>query len=170
MTMRVNGLAALVCAALMLLACSDKQKELLENPTMKGAFDASAAAYIDKLGTGTISGRTFHQVSGSTVYSGKHASLQLVPVTAYSNEYFNLLFGNNKAYYAATPVENVDPGFRRYMRRTRADGEGNYEFPGVPPGDYYVYSQITENRTGVALYERVTIADGQKIRLDVSGK
>ena len=99
---------------------------------MKGKFNASEAAYIDKPGTGTISGRTFHQVSGTTSFKGSHANLQLVPVTAYSTEYFNILFGGNKAYYQAIPVENVDSGFRRHMRRTRADGDGNYEFPGVP--------------------------------------
>ena len=108
-------------------------------------------------------------MSGTTSFKGSHASLQLVPVTAYSTEYFNILFGGNKAYYQATPVENVDSGFRRHMRRTRADGNGNFEFPGVPPGEYYIYSQIVENRAGVALYQRVSITDGQKLKVDVSG-
>lgn len=173
MIKRVGMLLVLLATGVALAACGDKSEKALSfsdtGPTMKGTFDPAAAAYINKLGTGTISGRTFHQVSGTTAFKGSHASLQLVPVTAYSTEYFNILFGGNKAYYQATPVENVDPGFRQHMRRTRADGNGNYKFPGVPPGDYYIYSQIVENRAGVALYQRVSITDGQKLKVDVSG-
>jgi len=162
----------LFAAGVVLAACGEKSEKALSfdsGPTMKGKFNASEAAYINKLGTGTISGRTFHQVAGTTSFKGSHANLQLVPVTAYSTEYFNILFGGSKAYYQAIPVENVDPDFRQHMRRTRADGEGNYEFPGVPPGDYYIYSQIIQNRSGVALYQRVSISDGQKLQVDVSG-
>ena len=172
MIKRVYMFLVLLTAGVVLAACGEKSEKALSfdsGPTMTGKFNASEAAYINKLGTGTISGRTFHQVPGTTSFKGSHANLQLVPVTAYSTEYFNILFGGSKAYYQATPVENVDPGFRQHMRRTRADGDGNYEFPGVPPGDYYIYSQIVQNRSGVALYQRVSITDGQKLKVDVSG-
>ena len=170
MTERANKFIVLVLAGLALFACGDKKVSFEDsNPKMTSAFDASTAAYIKKLGTGTISGRTFHQVSDTSSFTGQYANLQLVPVNAYSTEYFSILFGNSKAYYQPTKIDNVDPGFRQHMRRTRADGNGNYEFPGVPPGEYYIYSQIVENRTGVALYQRVNITDGQKIKVDVSG-
>ena len=44
-----------------------------------------------------------------------------------------------------------------------------FKFSGVPPGDYFIYSQLVENRAGVALHERITVGKGQKLQVDVSG-
>lgn len=132
---------------------------------MSTPFDPATAQYIDGLGTGSISGRTF--LAGT--FSGKFANLQLIPVTAYSMEYMKILFDGDKAYYKPVVISNVDSNFRRYQRRTRADDKGNFTFSGVPAGEYFVYSQLLEDRTGVALYERVSIGKGQKLRVDVTG-
>ena len=132
---------------------------------MSTAFDPSAAQYIDNLGSGTISGRAYQ----TNLFTGAGAKLQLIPVNAYSTEYMGYLFGSSKSYYTPTRVDKVHTQFRRYQRRSKADENGRYTFSGVPPGEYFIYAQLVENRTGVALYERVSIADGQKVQVDLTG-
>jgi len=163
--MRSYFLTALLVAAVLLGACSKEQNVIAADPVISVPFDPTAADFINGLGTATVSGRTYH---GQT-HTGEFASLQLIPVTAYSVEYMRLLFGGNKAYYTPVRVANVDDGFKRYQRRARADGKGMFKFSGVPPGDYFVYSQLVENRAGVALHERITVGKGQKLQVDVSG-
>ena len=159
-------LEILVFTSLLFLAgCGSSSKPFNGVHTMSTAFDPTAARYIDNLGSGTISGRAYQ----ADLFTGAGAKLQLVPVTAYSTEYMGYLFGSSKAYYTPTHVDKVHPQFRRYQRRTKADENGRYTFSGVPAGEYFVYAQLVENRTGVALYERVTIADGQQLQIDLTG-
>ena len=163
----MRGFSVTLAALGLLLAigCEQKYHTLDRDPKMTGQFNPAAASYIDRLGTGTISGRTFH----ADTFSGAQATLQLIPVTDYSLEYMRLLFGESKAYYRPTKVANLDSEFRRYQRHTRADVNGNYSFSQVPPGEYFIYSQLVENRSGVAMFERVKLSDGQQLRIDVSG-
>lgn len=150
---------------LLLAGCGSSSKPLNGVHTMSTVFDPTAAQYIDKLGSGTISGRAYQ----ANLFTGAGAKLQLVPVTAYSTEYMGYLFGSSKAYYTPTRVDNIHYQYKRYQRRTKADENGRYTFSGVPPGEYFIYAQLVENRTGVALYERVTIADGQSVQIDLTG-
>ncbi len=156
----------LICGSLLLVAgCESSSTPFDGVYTMSTQFDPAAAQYVDNLGSGAISGRAYQ----ANAFSGAGANLQLVPVNAYSIEYMGHLFGTEKAYYTPTQVDKVHSQFKRYQRRTKADENGRYLFSGVPPGEYFVYAQLVENRSGVALYERVTIAKGQKIEIDLTG-
>ncbi len=155
-----------ICTSLLLLAgCGSGSKPFNGIYSMTTPYDPAAAQYINGLGTGSISGRTYQ----ANLFTGAGASVQLVPVTPYSTEYMGHLFGTSKAYYTPTTIDNVNPQFKRDQRRSKADQNGRYTFSGVPPGEYFVYAQLVENRTGVAMYERVTIANGQKVQIDLTG-
>jgi hypothetical protein len=36
-----------------------------------------------------------------------------------------------------------DPGLDPFIRRTKGDGQGNFVFEGIPPGQYYLLSRVT---------------------------
>ena len=164
-----GNIGVLFALGLSLAACTAGERERmvqLDNPTVNAPFDPAAAAYVLEPGSATISGRVY-----SGQISGEHAQVRLVPVTAYSTETMNLLFGGQKAYYGAKPIKNPDPRYHQHMRHARADSQGNYTFHGVPSGRFYVYGTATNYNKGYGFghLETLEVVDGQKYQLDLDG-
>ena len=132
---------------------------------MSATFDPATAGLINKPGSASVHGRTHH----AGTFTGSGANVQLIPVTTYSTEYMNHLFEGTKAYYSSRRVNNLHVDFKRFQRRARADGNGEFKFLGVAAGEYFVYSQLVEQRAAVALLERITVTDGQTVQVDVNG-
>ncbi len=153
-----------------LAACkTDSYVNDAESPTITLPFNEAEAEYVKGLGTATVKGVASFVLEG-TLIRGRGARVRLVPVTAYSTEYFRLLFRGEKSFSYAAEVQRVDPKFHTYMRYAQTDDQGNFVFYGVPSGDFYLYTVVRGRYSrGAALYDRITVADAQTVELALDG-
>ena len=61
----------------------------------------------------------------------------------------------------------------KYIITTQADGSGNFRFENVPPGDYYLTSDVIwqvpvgaymSSQQGGFISERITVENGKELR------
>jgi hypothetical protein len=73
-------------------------------------------------------------------------------------------------------IKAGDERMMQHSRRTIADGSGNFEFSGLPAGDYYVVTAVAwgvptgmqffpVEQTGTALTAKVHVNDGEPKRV-----
>jgi hypothetical protein len=159
----------------LLLACNSAP------PASQARFDPSEAAFIDKPGTTTIRGHAFlpDRTGAVNVRYAAGEVVRLIPATRYAkarlDEYFH---GAKFAPASSIPKNDPDPDYLAHQRLTKAGATGRFEFANVPPGRYYVSTQIIwkpENKflsEGGLIYEEVTVAGGETrpVEVVVSGK
>jgi hypothetical protein len=162
---------------LALAACLCACRPTAAPPTV--AFDAKAADFIDRPGTGQIKGHAFYRSgTGRVIYAaGEH--VWLVPSTPYTDQRFKALYGAGKYVpLKSFPVIPDNPDYKRYTRSTKAEASGGFTFENVPPGTYYVATQVSWQPEGAfvpqgaAIYERVTLTgkETKAVEVIVSGK
>lgn len=144
--------------------------------TLATAFDPAAHAYVSQAGTGRIDGQAFLRQAGGMVVTAAGETVELLPVTPYTTELLTALqTAEQQALLQGTTatIGNRDPRLEQYTRRTTADAQGNFSFTGLPPGDYYVHTEVRwliPGQFGPApqgghLFERFTLAAGQSLRV-----
>ena len=60
-----------------------------------------------------------------------------MPVNAYTTEIMQ------RTVVQRENLQDPDPRFQKYVRQVETDGDGNFVFRNVPPGDYYVSCDVT---------------------------
>ncbi len=107
-------------------------------------------------GSGAIVGRTAAGVA-----------INCNPATSYSSEFVERSTEGERL----TPA---DPRVWTYHRQTIADASGNFEFRGLPRGEYYVYTGIgwgLRGGYGIAVpsgamgHQRVTVRPGERTKV-----
>lgn len=160
--MKTFALAAV--AALALAGCSSTGQPPSDPVVSSAPFDAAAAAFIKKPGTGTIQGHAFLKTPSGEIKHAGGELVRLVPVTPYSRNRFAQLYLGRK-FVAAGSIPNVapDPKYAEYTRTTKAESTGRFIFEGVAPGSYYVATQNFWRKDGEisqqggAFYEMATV-------------
>ncbi len=146
------GLAAL------LTACVDRQ------PTV-AQFSVEEVAFIKKPGNGVVVGHAFLTKSSGVVVNAAGQVVRLIPVTPFSRERFTQLYGKGKYVpHSAYPRDdNPDPRYGEYSRTTKAEANGKFAFENVPPGEYFITTQVIWGdedalfRQGGSIYDTVTL-------------
>jgi hypothetical protein len=134
-------------------------------PPATAAFSAEEVAFIKKPGTGVIVGHAFRTRPSGTVVNAAGELVRLVPVTAFSRERIRQVFGARKyAAASAYPREDTpDPAYAEHTRTTKAEANGRFAFDKVPPGSYFVMTQViwgdedALTRLGGSVYDTVAI-------------
>jgi hypothetical protein len=98
------------------------------------SFDESAFAPYAEKGKAKVYGQAFLVTNGGEVKKGAGKKIVLMPDNSYTEEFLQVADSNKQ------PVS--DPRFRAYIKITVADADGNYEFDGLPPGDYILLTEI----------------------------
>ena len=150
-------------------------KELLA-PAFSSADAEELANYTDE-GPNTIKGQVFLKTRGGEVRYGAGNVVKLLPITAYGKEIENL-----KQSQSYVKVIGIDPRYESAARETVTDGSANFEFQGLPDGEYLVSSKVTwevpcvpinsydlscamkggTNKEGGVIEKTVTVSDGQE--------
>lgn len=111
-------------------------------------FDESKLAWSTKPGDASIGGQAFLKTRGGDVKTCAGNTVQLVPVSPYTNQMRSAdLAGLVDAGWA-----NKHPGLNRYVRNTTCDAQGRFAFRSLPPGDWHLRTVVTwEAPTGSGL-------------------
>jgi hypothetical protein len=109
--------------------------------TLSEPFDEAEMARCSGSGTGKLVGQAFLKTRSGEVRYGAGQEVVLVPATAYTREsqrYANVDIGSADALVTI----QWDPRYATYRRLTIADGEGEFEFSGLPSCSYIVATHI----------------------------
>lgn len=137
---------AVFAAALALSACATATPERIAVP-----FNPAEAEYSRKPGTATVRGQMFLRRKDGVVVYGAGSEAALIPRVSQSEAAMAASFNGGKirmearifgANLLANEI-NIEPTLMAYARRTKADGQGNFAFEGIPPGQYYVLGRVT---------------------------
>jgi len=93
---------------------------------------------LKKIGRNTVHGIVYLQnsISDEKVL-GKNIELFLNPVTTYSKQWYN------QSYLGGYKLTPADKRLFNYLKSTKSDENGEFDFFGVPKGDYYLIGKIT---------------------------
>ncbi|MFK0875525.1 hypothetical protein ACIUW1_11825 [Pseudomonas aeruginosa] len=157
--MRLFSIAAIM---IMLSGCAVSQ----QTPVPRIPFPAAEFAALPTKGTGTLTGQVFMKTVGGDVKFGAGSTVYLVPVTSYSKQWYEV------NYIGGQALEAPDPRSGQGSITTVADGNGNFTFTDIPPGDYFLSSTVTWQAPskygllpqGGVVAKVVSIADGVKLR------
>ena len=161
----------LVMSALCLGSCQSGGQASL---TTK--FDAKAAEYALKKGTGRIEGQAFLRRDYGRLVTAAGERVFLIPATAYATERFAAMFGGDHRSYYGNTVEDPPPEYYDYRRETKVDMTGKFAFEDVAPGRYIVATRVfwTEPKSwfthGGAMYVVVDVKNDATSPAIISGK
>jgi len=120
----------LMAVALALSGCAHQPP-----PANLGFLSAAEYSALPKEGTGAVSGQVFMRTVGGDVRYGAGSRVLLIPATSYSAQIYS-------AYLRNQAVASVDTRALEAGKKTQADGSGNFSFSKVPPGSYYILSDV----------------------------
>jgi len=142
-------------------------------------FNAAEASFINEEGKAKINGQAFLRRNDGLVVYAAGSEVFLIPSTAYSDERLNAIYQGKKSAHLFRNVkfENDSLEYKNYIKSTKADGEGEFEFSNVAAGTYYLTTQVywTPDPNaifpeGAKLLEKVEITqDTNDIKIIMSG-
>lgn len=139
-------------------------------------FDAKAAEYALKSGTGRVEGQAFLRRDYGRLVTAAGERVILLPATAYATERFDRMFGGDRRSYFGNSVEDPPPEYLRYRRETKVDMGGKFAFENLAPGRYILATRVfwTEPKSffthGGAVYDTVDVKNDTTAILILSGK
>jgi hypothetical protein len=171
MKLRLVHLTFILVAALTLSGCVMARKV---------AFDEGAFVAYRGSGTATIKGTAFTVLRGNKYErdANSNAVVKLVPANAYTKEIVT------RRYYNRVKLEQADPRYAKYVRRTHPDGDGHFIFTNMPAGNYYVSCHLrwqvpdsytdsdgvtwdTTNDVDQWIYAEVSVGKGQTADVEI---
>ena len=126
----MKGIVAVVLA-LALAGCATPRPA-----TTYSAFIPEQYSVLPTSGTGTLTGQVFMRTQGGDVKVGAGSQVLLLQQTGYSRQFYH-------AYLRGERYPGMDPRAISAGRHTLANASGEFTFTDVPPGAYYVVSQVT---------------------------
>ena len=124
------GVVASVAMVSLVTACAPQPR--------KAVFNESAFVPYAGSGSSTIKGTAYTVLrdNKNERVAASGAVIKLVPANAYTDEIVE------RRYYNRTKLEQADPRYQKYVRRTHPDDDGHFVFNRLPAGDYYVSSHL----------------------------
>lgn len=144
----MNKLRAASLAVITLAACSTSGPVRIDTP-----FDAARARAMLAPGTNQVGGRIMVGLSGGARVTCAGSVVSLVPATDYAREWATKFYALDTGQYgtlnAAYRMDSREPevkfqgaeAFYAATRSTRCDEEGNFSFPNVANGEFFVVAQ-----------------------------
>lgn len=130
---------------------------------------------LPKEGTGIVSGQVFLRTVSGDVKYGAGSAVHLTPATSY----MQFMYANEGT---SRPPEGAkaDGRLKKYSYTTQADGGGNFRFENIPPGRYFLISDVTWNidinpgpipvysKQGGTIMVPLTVSNGKEIKQHIT--
>jgi hypothetical protein len=154
-----------VLAISWLVGCAAQKVQL------SSTFDPDEVAFFSKPGTAQINGQAFLKTVGGDVKTAAGNQVALVPVSTYSRERMNAIYGAGNCSTKAVDFGPPDPQFERYIKNTTADGDGRFRFDNLSAGQYFVATTVSwaipsgyvTVPQGCKIMKQVNLDEGQKL-------
>lgn len=147
------GIMPLLIALLVLTGCAVK-------PVARIPFPEHEYAALARSGTAVVRGQAFLKTRGGDVKTAAGETVGITPVTSYSSQWYL------ECYLNGVPLTPPDPRYENFVRHTVADADGRFVFTNLPPGRYYVASQVLwEAQIG---YHRGLVVQGGLVASEVT--
>ncbi len=159
---RVPFLSLGLLCAISLAGCNSMQNTA---PPPMAKFDPAEAAFIRKPGKGLIEGHAFlPDKRGGSAHNAEGEVVRLIPASSYARTRITHFYGAGK-FVAASAIPKIepDPDYVAYTRTTKTESTGRFIFDNVPPGSYFVTTQLIWKpkdsliSEGGAMYEEVAV-------------
>ncbi|KKC24906.1 hypothetical protein WP12_16920 [Sphingomonas sp. SRS2] len=168
----------LLWAAAAALLLHSAEASAQDQPTVSWpAWADSDVAWAAVDGRNTVTGTALLRTRGGEPRTCAALEVTLVPQSAYADERISRIYGVDQQGYrdvhSYPRLEEPPVGYIRSTRTTRCDGQGYFQFDGVPDGSYYVISIVTwtvpgryvAQTQGGALMAKVSVKGGQTRRV-----
>ncbi|CUB04086.1 hypothetical protein [Marinomonas fungiae] len=164
----MKKLAIISIASLALFGC--KTSAIKEN--FNSTFNLDEVSFIKEDGTNTITGNAFLRQRGGGVVTCAGENITLYPVTDYSSERMQYLYGSTKHGYNSAASLNTrlidfsstPDSYFTMTRSTICDSDGRFKLTEVPDGEYFVTATVlwvVKNTQGGYLMEKVSVSGGE---------
>ena len=169
----LKKLALTAYMATALAGCAMPQQKPI---SLRAPFNVGEAAALTKPGVNIVSGSALIRQNGGGVVTCAGLPIVLVPQTAYATERVKAIYGNTtRGYNPITRRLVFTPDPSTYMQMTRetlCDAQGNFTFPDVADGSFYVISVINwtvaNSPQGGSLMQFVSVSGGQSQQVVLS--
>lgn len=139
-------------------------------------FNEADFAGTNRSGAGSVVGHAFVTLTDRSMRTGKNEVVVLLPVNAYTRETIE------RRYIGGENLVSGDPRYDKYVRSATMDNQGNFAFHGIPPGEYYVGTDVRWSNTyfmndsdGILqkntvphmtmIYARISVRNGQRVNV-----
>jgi len=125
-------------------------------------FPVEEYKYIKKRGRSTVSGTAYLENSDTfEKIRGKKIKLWLNPVTSYSRQWYE------ESHLRGYKLSKTDKRLYNYLKFTYSNGSGEFNFFGVPAGEYYLTGSIScaeecgfDEMKSIRLVEEISVGSG----------
>jgi hypothetical protein len=87
-------------------------------------------------GSGVVTGQVYLMLDNQKLTADREG-VALAPVNAYTTENIR------RRYLGGENLQSADNRIDKYVHGTTTDADGRFSITGIPPGDYYLESEIT---------------------------
>lgn len=136
--------------------------------TIQAAWQDELATHIAQTGPNSVKGSGFMRQRGGGVVTCAGSQVSLIPATPYAIERLRVLYGSSESgtnQVRAIKFIPDPPGYYSHMRQTKCDAQGNFNFEGVPDGDYFITLTVSwtvgYSAQGGNLMQRVRLSGGK---------
>ena len=118
---------------------------------MTNIFDKEEVSWINQDGSSTITGQAFLNQQGGGVVTCAGKEVSLIPVTNYSSERMEAIYGSTEQGYKSHSWLTTDVSFTpstpaeffTSQKKATCDAQGNFKFKEVPSGkEYFVLTKV----------------------------
>ena len=98
---------------------------------------------LPETGTGVVKGQAFLRTRGGNVITSAGSRVYLNPLTTYSIQWYLAYLEDLEDPFNNVVLSDPDPRLMEYIRETIADASGSFRFENVPPGTYYLTTEVS---------------------------
>ncbi len=162
---RIMRVVALVLGLPLTYAACSARQTVPRFVKMQTKFDYSQHEPYAKPGENSISGQAFLAQQEDSVVTCAGNRVLLLPATSYFRE----MIGRMVAGSEPEPPKTAYPSLKNMIRRTQCDAQGNFSFPAIPDGAWFILTQVNARHGGVLITE-MTLSNRSTIQVLLTDK
>jgi hypothetical protein len=133
---------------------------------MQTKFDYSEHEPYTHPGKNSIKGQAFLNQEGDGVVTCAGSRVMLVPETSYFREMIRHFVARSEP----DPPEIAYPSLKDMFRKTQCDAQGNFSFPNIPDGAWFILTEVNARHGGMLIREVPPLSNGTTTQVLLNDK